>query len=286
MSASSPVTSLAPANRLAGKVVLITGASRGVGEAVALACAAEGAKVAISAKTVERHPSLPGSLVEVADKIKALGGEALVVPCDVRDEAQVEAMVTATARHFGRIDALVNNAGAIFWSPISGWTVKKYDLVMGVNVRATFLTTRAALPYLREGGGHIINMSPPIHPAACPGKAPYLLSKIGMTMMAMAVDEEEDRVAACALWPVTGIRTAATIVWGMGSDEEWRNPEILSDATVALLARDPATCHFRAWLDEEVLAELGVTDLGRYACVPGTEPLPMSIQLVDPDWKR
>ena len=129
-------------------------------------------------------------------------------------------------------------------------------------------------------------MSPPINPKAAVGKAPYLVSKIGMTLLALAIDAEEERVAAQALWPVTGVRTAATVNLGMGDDKEWRKPEILSDATVALLARDPATSSFRAWLDEDVLAEEGITDLRPYRCDPDHEPTPMSIQLVDPDWTR
>lgn len=280
------VTSIAPARRLQDKVVLITGASRGVGAACALACAQEGARVAISAKTVDKHASLPGSLNQVAAQVQAMGGEALVVPCDVRSPQQVDDMVARTVDHFGRLDALVNNAGAITWGAVADWTVKKFDLVMGVNVRAAFLATRAAIPHLRVHGGHVLTMSPPINPKASPGKAPYLVSKIGMTMLAMAVDEEEDAVAACSLWPITGIRTAATMVFGMGEDRDWRTPQILSDATVLLLARDPKTARFRAWLDEEVLAEAGVTDLARYSCVPDTDPSPMSIELVDPDWSR
>ncbi|MCK6507247.1 SDR family oxidoreductase [Myxococcota bacterium] len=281
-----PVTSHAPAGRLQGRVVLITGGSRGVGAACALACAREGAAVVVSAKTVDRHPTLPGSLAEVVARIEAMGGQALAVPCDVRDAGQVDAMVQAAVDRFGRLDALVNNAGAIHWGPVADWSARRFDLVMGVNVRAAFLATRAALPHLRVHGGHVVMMSPPIHPTASPGKAPYLVSKIGMTMLAMAVDAEEVDVAACSLWPVTGVRTAATEVHGFGDAREWRTPEILADATVALLARDPRRSPFRAWLDEEVLAEVGLTDLSAYACVPGCEPTPMSITLVDPTWRR
>ena len=271
--------------RLKDKVVLITGASRGVGACVALACAREGAHIALAAKTVDPDPRLPGTLGQVAEEIRALGRDALVVQTDVRDPDAVEAMVAATVAHFGRLDALVNNAGAIFWAPVADWPVKKFDLVFGVNVRAAFLASRAAIPHLRVNGGHVIMMSPPIHPKAAVGKGPYLVSKLGMTMLAMAIDGEEDNVAAHALWPVTAIKTAATVNFGMAPDEEMRNPEILADATVALLARDPKTSSFRAWLDEEVLAEEGVTDLTVYNCVPGTTPGPMSIALVNPDYQ-
>lgn len=270
--------------RLRDQVVLITGASRGVGAAVALACAREGAHVALAAKTVDPHPKLPGTLGEVAAQVQALGRHALVLPTDVRDEAQVEAMVARTVERFGRLDALVNNAGAIFLGPVADWPTKRFDLVVGVNVRAAFLASRAAIPHLRERGGHILMMSPPVNAKAAPGKAPYLTSKIGMTLLAAAIDAEEPEIAAHALWPVTAIRTAATEVHGLGEPEDWRTPEILADASVALLARDPRRSSFRAWLDEEVLAEEGVTDLSRYLVVPDTRPGPLSVALVDPDY--
>jgi citronellol/citronellal dehydrogenase len=155
---------------------------------------------------------------------------------------------------------------------------------MDVNVRGAFLASQAAIPHMRKNGGHIVMMSPPINPKAAVGKAPYIVSKFGMTMVGMAIDAEEPTIAAHALWPITGIRTAATVNLAMGADSEWRKPEILADATVELLARDSASSVFKAWLDEEVLAEAGVTDLDAYNCVPGSSPEPMSIMLVDPDW--
>jgi citronellol/citronellal dehydrogenase len=273
--------------RLRDKVILVTGASRGVGAAVAIACAREGAHVALASKTVDPNPRLPGTLGDVARQVRELGREALIVPTDVRDEAQVEKMVADTVSVFGRLDGLVNNAGAIFWSPVADWPTKKFDLVFGVNVKAAFLASRAAIPHLRKQGGHVIMMSPPIHPEAAPGKGPYLVSKIGMTMLAQAIDAEEDAVSACALWPVTAIKSAATENLGMGGPKDWRSADILADSTVALLAQDPRKAKFRAWLDEDVLRELeGVTDLAKYRCDPDHEPDPMSIQLVDPGWKR
>jgi citronellol/citronellal dehydrogenase len=271
--------------RLSGKVVLITGASRGVGEAVAVACAREGADVALAAKTVDPNPRLAGTLGQVKARVEALGRRALLLPTDVRDEAQVVAMVEKTVQVYGRLDALVNNAGAIFWSPVADWPTKKFDLVMQVNARAAFLASREAIPHLRKQGGHIVMMSPPIHPEAAAGKAPYLLSKIGMTLLAMAIDSEEPTISATSLWPITGVKTAATENLGMGADKDWRTPDVLADATVALLARDPRTSRFRAWLDEEVLREEGIADFTRYRCDPNHEPGPMSILLVNPHWK-
>ena len=271
--------------RLKDQVVLITGGSRGVGAAVALAAAREGAHVALAGKTIDPHPKLPGTLGEVADQVRALGREALVIQADIRFPEQVTAMVDKTVEHFGKIDALINNAGAIFWGTTTEFPIKRYDLVMDVNVRGAFLASQAAIPHMRANGGHIVMMSPPINPKAAVGKAPYIVSKFGMTMVGMAIDAEEPSIAAHALWPVTGIRTAATVNLGMGSDDEWRTPEILADATIALLVKSPSASTFHAWLDEEILAEAGVTDFDQYACVPGSKPEPMSISLVDPDWK-
>ena len=225
--------------------------------------------------------------MDTARLVEAAGGEAHVVAFDARDGQACAHLVAGAVERFGGLDVLVNNAGAIFWAPVAGWTVKRFDLVFGVNMRASFALSQAAIPHLRaRGGGHILMMSPPIVPDAVAGKAPYLVSKWGMTALAMAIDAEESAhgIAAAALWPVTGIRTAATENLGMGEAKEWRTPEILADATAALLARDPRHSRFRAWLDEEVLAEAGVTDLTKYRCDPEHEPMPMSIDLVDPGW--
>ena len=274
--------------RLEDQVILITGASRGVGAACAEACSREGAHLALAAKTVEAHPTLPGTLGETAEVVRAHGREALVLPCDVRFEDQVNAMVEATVAHFGRLDALINNAGAIFLSTLAEFPAKRFDLVMGINVRAAFLASKAAIPHLRaSGGGHVLMMSPPVNPAAGVSKAPYLVSKIGMTVLAQAIDAEESTITGSALWPVAGIKTAAVSHFGMAQDRDLRSVDILSRATVALLARDPANCSFRAWLDEDVLRELeGVEDFTAYRCDPDHEPDPHSIWLMDPDWSR
>lgn len=272
---------------LKDRVVVVTGASRGVGAAVAVACARQGAKLVLAAKTVEPDPRLPGTLPETARACEEAGGEALVVPFDARDAEQCQDVIRRAVDRFGRLDVLVNNAGAIFWAPVADWPLRRFDLVMGVNVRATFALSQAAIPHMRRGGyGHIVMMSPPFATGAAPGKAPYLISKLGMTLIAQAIDAEEkgNGIAAHALWPVTAIKTAATVNLGMGEEAQWRTPDILADATVALLNRDPRASTFRAWLDEEVLAAEGVTDLARYRCVADVEPAPLSIELVDPGW--
>ena len=273
--------------RLKDKVVLITGASRGVGAACAVACAREGARLALAAKTVEPHDTLAGTLPEVARDVEEAGSEALVIQADVRFEESVAAMVEKTVDRFGRLDVLINNAGAIFLSPVASWPAKKFDLVMAVNVRAAYLASHHALPHLRRRGGHVLMMSPPLVNRAAVGKAPYLVSKLGMTMLAQAIDAEESDVHACALWPITAIKTAATERMGLGAERDTSRPEILADAAVELVARDPSRCTFRAWLDEEVLHELaGLDDLRRYRCDPDHEPPPASMKLVDAEWER
>lgn len=273
--------------RLRDKVVLITGASRGVGAACALACAREGARVALAAKTLEPHPKLPGTLPEVAREVEAAGSEACVIQVDVRFAEQVEKMVQQAVAHFGRLDVLINNAGAIFLGPVASWPVAKFDLVTAVNLRGAFLSSHFALPHLRQGGGHVLMMSPPIRGSAALGKAPYLVSKFGMTMLAQAIDAEESTVHACALWPITAVKTAATVHLGLAADRNASKPELLADAAVELVARDPARCRYRAWLDEEVLRELaGVSDFRAYRCDPAHEPPPTSMKLVDADWER
>ncbi len=269
---------------LRDKVVLITGGSRGVGEACAIACAKKGAKIVLAAKTLEPHPKLPGTLHDVAAKVRALGAEAHVVQVDIRFEDQVNAMVQSTIERFGRLDVLINNAGAIHLGNVGTWSLKKYDLVQNVNVRGAFLCCKAALPHLRQNGGHILMMSPPINPDGGKGKAPYLLSKIGMTLLAQAIDTEESKISACALWPVTAIKTAATVNNNLGTEKDYRTADILSEATVALLDRDPAEGGFRAWTDEDVLRAEGITDFSKYSVVPGSDPAPWSIQLIDPAW--
>ncbi len=270
--------------KLPGKVAIVTGASRGVGKAVALALAREGCDVVVAAKTAERDPRLPGTIHDTAREIEDLGRKALAVQVDVRDEQQVEAMVARTLAELGRVDVLVNNAGALFWADLADVPPKRFDLVMDVNVRAAFLCTRAVLPAMRERRqGFVLMMSPPVSTRRLAGKAPYLVSKMGMTMLALALAEEEKErgIGAAALWPVTMIESQATAHFGLGNREQWRTPQILADATVGILASEPSRFSGRALYDEEVLSELGVDDLSRYACVPGTRPPPLCREMIE-----
>lgn len=262
--------------RLQNRIVFITGASRGIGRAVALACAREGADVAIAAKTeVASDPRLPGSIHDVAREVEALGRRALPLKLDVRDADACEAAVEQTVAHFGRIDALVNNAGALWWADVVETPLKKFDLIMGINVRAAFVLAHAALPHMiKHRWGHVVMMSPPVDPSAVAHHGAYAVSKFGMTMIAQAIAEEarEHNVTAHALWPATAIESYATMNFGLGGPEIWRKAEILADATVALLAREPSARLGRAWIDEELLRAEGVTDFAQYQCVPGVEP--------------
>lgn len=262
--------------KLEGRVAIVTGASRGVGRSVALALAKEGAHVALAAKTVEPHAKLPGTLGSVAAEVEALGVKALQVQTDVRDPEQIERMVAKTVDAFGRVDILINNAGAAWWFPTDQTPANKWNLVNEVNGRATFLATRAVLPHMKkQKWGHIVNMSPPIKPSMAVGKVAYMVSKFAMTLVTIGVAGEvaDDNIAVNSLWPVTLIESAATIYLGAGTPENWRKPEILSDATLALVTKDPSLRTGRAWLDEELLRLEGISDFDHYACVPGTKPM-------------
>jgi len=278
--------------RLQNRVVFITGGSRGIGRAVALACAREGADIVVAAKTdVETNPRLPGTIHSVAKEVEDLGRRALAIKLDVRDAEACQAAVNQAAAHFGRLDVLVNNAGALWWSDVLGTPMKKFDLVMAINVRASFALAQAALPHMIAGKwGHIVMMSPPVEANACAHHAAYAVSKFGMTMVALGIAEEakEHNVTANALWPATAIESYATINFGLGGPEFWRKSDILADAVLALVTKEPSARPGKAWIDEELLRSEGVTDFSKYQCVPGSEPpqfpfsaLPSTTETVD-----
>ena len=261
---------------LKDRVVFITGASRGIGRAVALACAREGADVVIAAKSaVEQGPRLPGTIHSVADEVAELGRRALAVQLDVRDADECEAAIKQAIDHFGRVDALINNAGALWWADVVDTPVKKFDLIMSINVRAAFVLSHAVLPHMIERKyGHIVMMSPPVEHEAVGGHAAYAVSKFGMTMIARGIADEcaAHNVTAHALWPATAVESYATKNFGLGGPEIWRKADILADATVAILSKEPSAAKGRAVIDEDYLREQGVTDFTKYQCVPGSEP--------------
>jgi citronellol/citronellal dehydrogenase len=257
------------------KTAIITGASRGIGRAIALGLARAGWAVVVAAKTTTSTDKLPGSIHTVAAEVEALGAPALAVQTDVRDEAQIESLAQQTLDRFGRIDLLVNNAGALYWQPLLQTPAKRFDLVMDVNARAACLCCRAVLPsMIKQRWGHIINMSPPLDPGMVPGRIAYAISKLGMTLLTVGLAEEvrAHNVAVNSLWPVTIIESQASINWGLGTPAMWRKPDILVDCVLRIVAKEPAAVTGQALLDEDFLRSEGVTDFGGYACVPGTQP--------------
>jgi citronellol/citronellal dehydrogenase len=260
---------------LQGKVAIVTGASRGIGRALVLGLARASCHVVIAAKSITSTEKLPGSIYTVAQEVEALGGQALPVQVDVRDEGQIEALAERTLERFGRIDVLVNNAGALHWRSVLETPARRFDLVMGVNARAAFLCSRAVLPaMIAQRWGHIINMSPPLDLAMVPGRVAYAVSKLGMTLLTFGLAEEArpHNIAVNSLWPVTIIESQASINHGLGAPAMWRKPDILVDCMLRLVQKPPAELTGQALLDEDFLRTEGVTDFGRYACVAGTEP--------------
>lgn len=276
-------------NALDGQVAFITGTSRGIGKALALELADAGAKVVSTGKSVEPHDKLPGTIVETTEEIRQRGGDSISLELDVRDEESVRTAIERTVEEWGRLDVVINNAGAIHLAPFEDTPPKRFDLVVDVNARGAYVTTQAALPHLRESdGGHVITMSPPLGMEAAPGKVAYALSKLGMTFFAKSVAEElaGDDIAVNALWPVAAIETEATRHFDLGSPEDWRTPDIVCDATMEILTRNPADCTGNAFYDEDLLREAGVEDFSRYAVVEGTDPGPTSARLFDPEYER
>jgi citronellol/citronellal dehydrogenase len=266
------------ANLLNGRTIFMSGGSRGIGLAIAVRAAQEGARVALMAKTSAPHPRLPGTVYSAAQEIEAAGGEALPIVGDIRDATGVERAVAQTVERFGGIDIVVNNASAINLAPMAHLEVKRFDLMQQINARGTFVVTRACLSHLRESdAAHVLTLSPPLSadPRWLRGHSAYTLSKMGMTMitLGLAADEAETGVAANCLWPRTIIATAA-VQNLLGGDEAMvraRKPEIMADAAREILVQDPRSCTGNAFMDDEVLAEAGITDLDRYSASADAE---------------
>ena len=255
---------------LNGRVAVVTGASRGIGKALAVRLAQEGADVVVAAKSEQSTDRLPGSIHETADAIRTLGRRALAVPTDVRDEDAIRNMIERTIAEFGRLDILVNNAGAIWAQPILNTPPKRFDLMMGVNTRAAYIACYYALPQMvKQQWGHVLNMCPRLSNDPSPGKVAYMISKLGMARLAigLAAEHKHDNIAANALWPRTIIESQASINWKMSDRSQWRTPEILCDASLAIFAQEPRMSTGRQWIDEDVLTELaGITNFDGYWC--------------------
>ena len=264
---------------LSGKRIFVTGGSRGIGLAIALRAARDGASVAIAAKTSEPNPKLPGTIHSAAQEIRDAGGVALPIQCDLRDEDQIAAAVNQAAQEFGGIDILINNASAINLTPTEATPAKRFDLMFDVNVRGTFLTSQAAIPHLRESAKagrnpHILTLSPPLSMKAkwFQHHVAYTMAKYGMSMCVLGMSEEfrETGIAINALWPRTAIDTAALQMIPGVDTAACRTPEILADAAYVILNRESKNCTGNFFVDDEVLATVGVTDLEKYSVVPGT----------------
>jgi len=261
---------------LAGKTLFITGCSRGIGLAIALRAARDGANVGVTGKTTEPNPRLPGTIYTAAKDIEAGGGNALPIALDIRFEDQVHAAVEQTVRQFGGIDILVNNASAISLTGTLQTPIKRYDLMMDINVRGTYLCSQACLPHLAKAANpHILNLSPPLDLRAkwfAPHLA-YTMSKYGMSLCVLGMAEEfrKPGIAVNALWPRTIIATAALQVIPGAEPERGRTPEIVADAAWHILTRDRRSTTGNFFIDEEVLASAGVSDLSRYSVAPGAQ---------------
>ena len=267
---------------LQGKTLFITGASRGIGLAIALRAAQDGANIVLVAKTTEPNPKLPGTLYSAAEAIEAAGGQALPVPTDIRDENAVAAAVAAGVERFGGIDILVNNASAIQLTPTPMTPMKRFDLMFGVNVRGTFCCTQACLPELIKSAKagrnpHVLNMSPPLSMKAhwFRGHVAYTMAKYGMSECTLghAAEFKPHGIGVNSLWPRTAIATAALQMIPGVDLNLCRKPEILADAAHIVLTSDAASTTGNFFIDDTLLAEHGVTDFDRYAVVPGTKNL-------------
>ncbi|MEO8346163.1 MAG: NAD(P)-dependent oxidoreductase [Betaproteobacteria bacterium] len=270
---------------LAGKTIFISGGSRGIGLAIALRAARDGANVAVAAKTDAPNPKLPGTIHSAAAEIEAAGGHALPIVCDIRDEASVHAAVAATVARFGGIDILLNNASAISLTGTLATPIKRFDLMFGVDVRGTFLCSQACLPHLQRAAvagrnPHILTLSPPLNmdPKWFRDHVAYTMAKYGMSMCVLGMAEEfrSDGIAVNALWPRTVIATAAlAMIPGVSEQlDRTRKPTIMADAAHAILTRDARTTTGNFFIDDDVLRDAGVKDFDVYAVKQGVALLP------------
>lgn len=273
---------------LQGKTLFITGASRGIGREIALKAAKDGANIVVAAKTSTEHSKLSGTIHSVAKEIEAAGGRALAIQLDVRDQDAVAAAMKQAAEHFGGIDVLINNAGAIKLSGVETLDPNRFDLMYQVNTRAVMVCSQAALPYLKQSQNpHILSLSPPLNlkESWFAVHSPYTISKYGMSMLTMGMNQEFERygISVNALWPRTIIATAA-IEFSLGGRELFskaRTPAIMADAAYAILTSEKRSITGRMMIDEEILREKGETDFEKYRVEPSDEELMVDL-FVDP----
>lgn len=279
---------------LTGQTAFITGTTRGIGKAIALALAEQGCNVVSTGKTSEDGDygdsrDLEGTIEQTARECEALGVEALPLRLDVRDEANVERAAERAIDHFGDVNIVVNNASAIQLATIESLPANRFDLLTEVNVRGTYLVARAFIDHLKEStkDAWILTNAPPVQMTSAPGEAPYAWSKLGMTFLTLSLASElsEDDVGCNAFWPVTTIDTRATRYFGLGTEDDLRSPKIVSDAVLEILRRDPRSYTANAVYDEELLRSAGLDDFSRYNLTEG-DPRPMSARMFDPEYER
>lgn len=262
--------------KLQGKTIFITGASRGIGKAIALRLAKEGANIAVLGKSVEENPKLGGTIYSAAVEIEAAGGKAIAIPCDIRDEEQIINAVNKTVEAFGGIDILINNASAISLTNTENTEAKRFDLMHDINVRGTFLVTKHCIPQLKKGNNpHIITLSPPLNlnPMWFKDNVAYTIAKYNMSMMAIGWGTElaKYKIASNALWPATTIATAAVqnLLGGDMLMAMSRKPDIVADAVYYIINQPSESYTGQTLIDEDVLKQAGITDLDQYAMIPG-----------------
>jgi citronellol/citronellal dehydrogenase len=263
------------------KIVFITGASRGIGKAIALRLAREGARIVIAAKSIEENPKLGGTIFSAAKEIEDAGGKALPVQCDIRFEDQIKNAVEKAVSVFGGIDILINNASAVSLTPTEQTEPKAFGLMHDINVKGTFFVSKACIPYLKKGtNAHILNLSPPINldQKWLTNHLAYTMSKYNMTMIALGLSGElkQYNIAANTLWPRTTIATAAVrnLLGGEALINMSRTPEIVADAAYYILQRSSSECTGNSFIDEQILEQEGITDLDKYAVMPGEKLYP------------
>ena len=274
---------------LSGSTAFITGTTRGIGKRIALALADRGCNVVSTGKTTDDDDSeLAGSIEQTAREVRERGAEALALALDLRDEDRVAAAVEGSIDRFGEVDIVINNASAIQLANIADLPADRFDLLTEVNVRGTHLVAHAFADHLAGlDGAWLLTNAPPVTVDRSPGKAPYAWSKLGMSFVTLSLAEElaGDDVGCNTFWPVTTIDTRATRYFGLGTEDDWRTAEVVSDAVLEILARDPATCTGNSFYDEDLLREAGVADFSEYNRTEG-DPAPMSARLFDPEFER
>ncbi len=278
---------------LSDSTAFITGTTRGIGKQIALDLAAQGCNIVSTGKTSEEddygeEKDMEGSIEQTAREVGTLGAEALPIQLDIRDETAVEAAAERAIDRFGEVNIVINNASAIFLFATESLPPKRFDLMTDVNVRGTFATVRAFTDHLKSvENAWVLTNAPPITVDRMPGSAPYTWSKLGMTFLTLSLAAELDGydVGCNSFWPVTAIDTRATRYFGLGTEDDWRDPEIVSDTVLEMLRRDPAEFTGNAVYDEELLREAGLDDFSRYNLTEG-DPKPMSAQMTDPGYRR